>query len=163
MKNKDVELLLDQVESDLKIAQNLALALGPVNNANPYINKYSIIRACGAVEVSYKAIISDYLVHRSKKQVKTYINTNIRSSSSNPSYDNICRTLKSFDKDWLAKFKSLLLAKPNSTQIFDSLESLVEARNEFAHGGDPNSTVSDVLRYFTDSRFLLEILDSVVS
>ena len=162
MHNKDVEYSLSSVNSDLAAATNVVTSLGLTSNLTPYINKYSIIKACGAIEVSYKAILTDYLVRRAKSQIKNYIHKSIRDSSSNPSYDNICKTLKSFDENWSVKFKRDIKAVTNHTQMIDSLDSLVDARNSFSHGGDPTTTVQEIQRYFCDSIRIIEVLDNII-
>ena len=43
-----------------------------------------------------------------------------------------------------------------------SLQSLVDARNDFAHGGHPSTSISDLITYFTDSKEVIEVLDQIV-
>jgi len=71
--------------------------------------------------------------------------------------------LKDFDVDWNTAFKSGIKAKPNQMTLQTSLQSLVDARNEFAHGGNPNLSIGDVIRYFQDAREIMVVLDSVVN
>jgi HEPN superfamily RiboL-PSP-like protein len=46
--------------------------------------------------------------------------------------------------------------------IISSIQSLVDARNDFAHGGNPTITFSDIKHYFGESKLLIETLDNVI-
>ena len=62
---------------------------------------------------------------------------------------------------YLTKY-AVMDAEPNKANLLTSLQSLVDARNDFAHGGNPNATISDVLTYFTHARRIMEIMDDVI-
>jgi|GEM_PF-678992 len=163
MNNVHANSILSVAETEINDAKNIIQSLGQTSSVVPYLNRYCIIRACGALEQSFKTIIADYCNHRSKIQVKKYINKNIRDSSSNPSFENICRILKIFDQQWHSQFKASIRSHPQKDLILLSLESLVEARNDFAHGGSPSTTVSDVIGYFNESKKIIIILDSTIN
>jgi len=162
MNNLDVKRNLDNCEKDLNDALAIITSLGGTTNVVPFLNKFGIIRACGTIETSYKIIIADYINRRSKIQVKKFINNSVRDSSSNPSYSNICKMLKKFDASWYTRFKNDASHHSDFSKIRTSIESLVDARNEFAHGGNPNVSLNDVIDYFTNCRTLIEILDNIV-
>jgi hypothetical protein len=128
----------------------------------PYLTKYAVIRACGAIEVSFKNLIVDFCSKRSKKQVKRYIFMKIAKGSANPSQDKILSILNEFDEDWKKVYKANLKADPDRQQLLDSLQSLVDARNDFAHGGNPTLSISDVLTHFTNAQKVIEHVDSVI-
>ena len=136
--------------------------LGVTNRIVPYLTKYSVIRACGSIEVSFKAVIADFCTHDSKEQVKYFLDKRVRNSSANPSYERICNALADFDVSWNKAFKASVRGDPNRAQLLDSLQSLVDARNEFAHGGNPSASIGDVLTYFAHARQIVEKLDTVI-
>ena len=70
--------------------------------------------------------------------------------------------LAEFDDRWRLKFNELL-ALEDKPQLKGSLTELVNARNEFAHGGNPDVKIEDTINYFSDGVKILEILDSVVN
>jgi hypothetical protein len=121
-----------------------------------------LIRACGAVELAFKAVVADFCSRRSKQQVKRYLSTMVRGSSRNPSYTNICKLLKEFDPGWNLQFKAALASRPDFAQLTAALTSLVDARNDFAHGGSPTITLGDVQLYFGCARTVVEQVDVVV-
>ena len=87
----------------------------------------------------------------------------VREGSANPSFSNICKFLVDFDEQWKAEFKTQIAMDPNGPALLTSLQSLVDARNDFAHGGSPTASIADILRYFEDARRVVEILDIVIN
>lgn len=163
MNNSEVQLQLNQCKTELTNINTIILGLGLNSNIVPYLNKYSIIRACGTIEMSFKTLIADYCDRRSKRQVKRFIGKRIRDGSANPSFDMICKFLGEFDEAWKKDFKTNLNSEPNPQALKTSLQSLVDARNDFAHGGNPTISISDVMTYYTNSCRIIEIMDSVIS
>jgi hypothetical protein len=162
MNNADVHLHLDQCRIELNHIRDSITALGIMSQVAPYLTKYAVIRACGAIEVSFKNLIVDFCSKRSKKQVKRYIFMKIAKGSANPSQDKILSILNEFDEDWKKVYKANLKADPDRQQLLDSLQSLVDARNDFAHGGNPTLSISDVLTHFTNAQKVIEHVDSVI-
>lgn len=162
MNNSDVLQQLDQCQTELNNIQGIIIGLGLTSNIVPYLNKYSVIKACGTIEMAFKTLIADYCEFRSKRQVKRFISKRIREGSANPSFDMICKFLGEFDEAWKNDFKDKLNLDPNKQGLKDTLQSLVDARNDFAHGGNPGTSISDVITYFTNSRRIIEIMDDVI-
>jgi len=163
MNNSEVNALLVECQDDLVNVKSIVDSLRPTDNAVPYLGKYALIKACGTIEVAYKATIADHCSKRAEQQLKNFINKRIRDSSSNPSFSNICSTLKDFDEAWNEEFKNLVKSRPDGEALRTSLQSLVDGRNDFSHGGNPSLTIMDVLKYYQDSCVVIGILDSVVS
>lgn len=163
MNNSEVLRALDECEADLLAVKAIVDSLGYASNIVPYLSKYAIIRACGTIETAFKGIIADHCSKRAKQQVKTFIGRKVRESSTNPSYDNICRVLGDFDPDWKEAFKQQIKIHPDKSILLTSIQSLVDARNDFAHGGNPGLTISDTVNYFGHCRTVLIVLDDIVS
>lgn len=51
----------------------------------------------------------------------------------------------------------------HSQRLRDSIDSLNNARNSFAHGGTPTSTFDNVRNYFNDTVIIIKMLDEVVA
>ena len=162
MNNIQVLQQLDNCAADLTQVTTIVTGLGMSNNIVPYLTKYAVIRACGTIEQAFKTVIADYCERRSKKQVKQFLTRKVRDSSANPSYSTLCNFLGNFDEQWKLAFKAGVDGEINKGQLMDSLQSLVDARNDFAHGGNPSASLGDVNRYFVDSRRIIEIMDAVV-
>lgn len=69
--------------------------------------------------------------------------------------------LSEFDIRWKKRFieKVSLADRP---RLVDALRRLVEARNSFAHGGDPDLNIGDTISYFKCGIQVMELLDDVV-
>lgn len=137
--------------------------MGAMSHPVPYLTRYSIVRACGAIEFGFKTIISDVNSESQSSQVKNFIDKKFRNSSINPSYSNICSSLASFDSSWSQNFKSEMAGKEHKSRIMDSLDSLNQARNAFAHGGSPSTSFSNVEKYFEDSVVVLECIERAIN
>jgi hypothetical protein len=162
MNNATVEFQLDNCASELQDIASEIATLGVTSPISPYLTRYALIRACGTIEVAFKALIADYCSYRSKAQVKRFIQRRIRDGSANPSYDNIVKFLKDFDEGWRDSFKATMSGDPRKTALLASLGTLVDARNEFAHGGTPSVSIRDVVAHFNNSRAIIEMLDGVI-
>lgn len=162
MNNADVDMLLTQCQLELAHVQSCITTLGITSPVAPYLTKYAVIKACGIVEVSFKTLIADFCSKRSKKQIKRFINNRIVRGAANPSHDNIIKFLDQFDENWKKSFQANLKADPDKTHMLSSLDSLVAARNEFAHGGNPTISISDVIRHYDFARKVIEHIDGVV-
>ena len=163
--NEDVKAILN---SSLKEIENIELTirtfLSSASPAAPYMSMYAIIRACGAIERSFKIIIADFLLlHTENDSLSNFINNSIKNTSTNPSYENIVNVLKGIDKDLGDEFKLKVREMEDSERLRSSLKSLVNERNKFSHGGSPTSSAGDIIRYFQDSILILLVLEEVCS
>jgi hypothetical protein len=162
MNNPDVVQRLLDCDAELADVQAIITNLGSTNPVVPYLTKYAVVRACGSIETSFKAVIADHCSHRGTTQIKRFIDLRIRNGSANPTIENMNKFLSDFDPLWSSAFKSQLNAEPNKTVLTTSLASLVNARNEFAHGGNPTTSLADVVQYFIHAKRIVEIMDAVV-
>lgn len=162
MNNANAQNSIDICLAELQRIFHLIEGLGHMSPVVPFLTNYSIVRACGTVEFSFKTIISDLHAGHTP-QVQNYVDNTIRNSSMNPSRDNICKTLRRFDEEWNRKFKEKLNGHEHSLRIKSSIDSLNNARNSFAHGDTPSSSFENIKSYFEDSILILEMLDEVVN
>lgn len=162
MNNSQVQAELISCTQELTNIQNLVVTQVITSQFVSYLTKYAVVRACGSIEIAFKAVIADFCCHRGKKQIKHFINKRVRSGSANPSMSNIENFLKDFDPTWRQNFKNLLSQEPNPPLLTTSLQSLVDARNAFAHGGSPTVTMQNVLNYYQNAVRIIELLDAVI-
>ena len=159
MNNPYVQALVDECDNDFERIEKIIDVLTNTNPAVPYLTKYVIIKACGTLEQAFKIMISDFSCVGQSLQVKKFIDITFRESSINPNLDNIHTALKKFDVQWNTNFKNYINADANVSRIKDSIKSLNNARNEFAHGGNPIATFGDVKDYFEDAKKIINYLD----
>ena len=161
MNNQNAQNYIDNCLNELQGIEDLINGLGHLSKPVPYLTKYAVIKSCGTIESCFKTIISDVHLNQSI-QIQNYIDKTIRGSSMNPSQKNICTTLNRFDSNWNTNYKQQLNSHAKSQQLIDSLKSLNEARNTFAHGGSINQTFQSIKGYFIDSVEVIKIIDNVV-
>lgn len=161
MNNQTALTSLNDCSTELAKLQQIIDVFGQSHSIVPFLTNYAVIKCCGTIENCFKIIISDF--HNSlPPQAKNYIENTFLYSSMNPTKDNICKSLVKFDEQWNINFKAKLVIEPDKSRIESSLSSLNEARNAFAHGGNPGVSFSSVVTYFNDSKRVIEILDEVV-
>jgi hypothetical protein len=161
MNNKNAKKILDDCRTELNGISALLTGLGDGANPTPYIKKYAVIRATGSIETAFKQAIADKIDKDSHVQVKNFIKRKVRDSSCNPKLGIIENMLSEFDDRWRARFDEQL-ALDDKPRLKGALTALVDARNEFAHGGSPNLPIETTLIYFNDAVRVIEILDAVV-
>lgn len=160
MKKELLDILTD-CEAEL-LSIKAIIDANPLDRTTKYLNKYSIMKACGTIEFVFKSIIANYFDSSSMIQVHNFINKNIRESSANPRYDKICSMLSTYDPYWCQTFKSTVNSHVKADKIKISLESLVEQRNAFAHGKNTTATIANISDYYADAVIILNYLDSAV-
>ena len=67
--------------------------------------------------------------------------------------------MKKFDTQWNDNFKNYLNLDVDIVRLRSSIKSLNNARNQFAHGGNPTVTFNDVKDYFDDAKKVINYLD----
>lgn len=161
MKNGEVKKILDDCLTELDGISALITGLGDGAKPTPYIKKYAVIRATGSIEIAFKQTIADKIDRDSRVQVKNFIKKKIRDSSCNPRLGMIENMLSEFDDRWRARFDEQM-ALDDKPRLKGALTTLVEARNDFAHGGNPDLAIDATLQHFKDGIRVIEILDDVV-
>lgn len=161
MNNSEASKSIDDCLKELDRIFHLIEGIGHMSPIVPFLTRYAIIKSCGTVEFCFKTIVADIHSNQSN-QVRNYIDNTFRNSSMNPSKSNICSTLKRFDPRWNDYFRENLNSHSHSNKIQDSLDSLNNARNTFAHGGTPTSSFENVREYFNDCIEILKIIDEAV-
>ncbi|MGL5041825.1 MAG: HEPN domain-containing protein [Culicoidibacterales bacterium] len=126
-----------------------------------YLISYAVIRACGTIEIVYKKLIHEFLTDGAKPETGQYLSKIIIDSSSNPKTGNIERMLSDIDHKLCEDFKTRF-----SSGEKDGLNSLVQNRNNFAHGQTVTITIGTLIKYFASSKKILthlkDTLDKMV-
>lgn len=162
MNNKRVEKIIEDNNLELKKIRDIIKSIGPFDSSVSFLTKYALIKACGSIEVSFKAIISDFVMNSSSAQIKKYISISVIDSAMNPCIENICNLLNNFDDNWCKYFKDKLKTRSDYLQLIASLKSLKDDRNAFAHGGNPTVSFDMIAKYYEDSKKIIEDLDSII-
>ena len=80
-------------------------------------------------------------------------------SSCNPGPVNIGRILEQINGQLKRNFDDTL----KGTQQKGDLTSLVNLRNDFAHGRDVTASINTIVRYFDSGKWVLTVLDNILN
>lgn len=160
--NQSVNESLRRCIDELDKIEKFIEAVGSTAHQVPYLTRYAIVRACGAIEYGFKTLISDIHIHSQTPQLKMFVDKKFRNSSMNPSYDNIIKSLESFDENWKSNFLLKIKNLPHKEKTLDALKSLNQARNVFAHGGIPTTSFTSVKDYFQECIKVLQIIEESI-
>lgn len=123
-----------------------------------HLTNYLIIRSCGTIEQGIKLLISNHFSAKTTDQyLQNFIENSVVKSSKNPSENLVNVLLKQFDNN--KKISSLYNkhSNLNTRQLYTSLDSLRNFRNQIAHG-DRISTSHAIVNNYLDSSILLLLL-----
>ena len=163
MNNQNVMNMLNNCKQEIEDIQGIKKVVASTSLIIMFITRYSLIKACGTIELAYKTIVADFCENAQSSQVKNFILNRVRNSSDNPTLEKMYNLLNSFDEEWNKKFKDGINILEDKEKIFSSLKSLTDSRNEFAHGGNPTISFDDVVNYFKDACLIIEVLDRVIN
>ena len=83
----------------------------------------------------------------------------ILDSSSNPKTGNMSNILQNIS----SKKRNIFDQKVKESDKKDKLNSLVQLRNDFAHGGNINISIDTIITYYDAGRSILDILDDTIN
>ncbi len=149
--------LIDDCKNELKSIESYVLA-NPLESICSYLISYCVIRGCGTIEKVLKNIIFEHLTFNANSEAKKYFEKNILESSWNPSSGKIQQILDVINPVWSNQFQTQI----NGTKEKGDLSSLINLRNDFAHGQLITTTVTDVISYFDGAIVILNILCGIV-
>ena len=123
-----------------------------------YLISYSVIKSSGSIEVIFKGMVYDYLSCGANMEAKQYMMKMVLDSSCNPNTGNISNMLQNLSGEWKEKFD----VDVKSSGCKDKLNSLVQLRNDFAHGANINVSIDTVITYFNSAVEILKILENTM-
>ncbi len=124
-----------------------------------FLTSYSVIKACGTIEIVFKQMIYDYLASGANDEAKTFLSKSIIEASFNPSPGQIYKLLERINVRWKLDFERLIAGTNQKGQ----LKALVELRNSFAHGAVITASINDIKNYYNAGIWILEKLDETIN
>lgn len=159
MKN-ECKMKLEETEKELEeIEQWINSDRNKFESKTRYLISYAVIKASGTVEVVFKNIIYDFLSENVKEETAYYIEKMILDSSCNPNVGNMSKILQNISP----AFKKQFDEKVKRSEMKDKINSLVQLRNDFAHGKSLTVSIETVITYFESAKNIILILDEVVN
>ncbi|EEX49775.1 HEPN domain-containing protein [Pasteurella dagmatis] len=162
---KQIDEVVDELEEIKKTIGNGKHKLSPISK---YLTHYSVVRSSGRIEFLFKKILSDKLKDDcidSHNRIKEFITKDIMDSSCNPKTNIIEKYLSRFDPKWENCFKDSLRRHKDlntSMNIKSDLNSLVQLRNDIAHGNSCNTSIDTIIKYYKSGTVVLNLLYDVL-
>lgn len=156
MNGEFLQMLMDTKE-ELNSIRKWINAGNQFDSKTRYLISYSVVRASGTVEVIFKNIVYNSLAVGANEKAKEYLANAIIESSCNPNTGNMSNMLQSISSEWKKEFDQ----KVKQSGEKDKLNSLVQLRNDFAHGDAISVSIDTVIKYFDSAVEILNILDGV--
>ena len=125
-----------------------------------FLISYAIIRASGTIEQVFKQTLFDKLSYGTCEENNNFLSKHIIDSSCNPSTKMIERFLEEMSNNWKEKFKRIV--KEEAIKEKSELNSLVQWRNDFAHGRSNTNSIESVIASYKAGITILNILDKVI-
>lgn len=124
-----------------------------------YLVSYAVIKSCGTIEHILKSTLFDYLAQGAHLETQNYLQKQVLEASFNPSPEKINQLLKSMNPDWNIQFKN----QTKSTDDKEKLQSLINLRNDFAHGSSIAATISNVIEYYESAKVIITCIDGIIN
>ena len=160
----EYEELLDACSCELQAIEK-RINKNKLDQMVKYLQNYAVIRACGTIENVVKNIIADSVTVNASFEIQNYIQIKIRDSSSNPKTTIISSILGEFSTEWKKSFDNKLTnipANSDNNKAKTELNSLVQLRNDFAHGKSVGIGISSIRKYFDSACEIVKIVDGIV-
>lgn len=158
MKDDYIDLLKNTDRELQEIRKWINADKNRFDSKTKFLVSYGVIKASGSIEVVFKQIIYDYLTMGVGSKTATYIEKMILDSSCNPNAGNMSNMLQNISSEWKKQFDEQVKESGKKAEI----NSLVQLRNDFAHGDNITVSIDTVIGYFDAAKEILNILDSVV-
>ena len=146
MSSRDVQTLETSIDS----AYREALELSDENQSR--LAQLMTIWVSCYLEVICRDVLVTYAEKKSDESIAKFVDKNLQRMRS-PKTGAILDLVGSFDKDRANRLK-----KFSEGRIKESVDSVVNLRNQIAHGRSMNATIATVKAQFDDSRKLAEKL-----
>ena len=131
----------------------------PFDSNVRYLISYSVVKASGTIERVLKSILFDYVSQGANPEAINYFTKHIVEASFNPSPGMIEKILNNFNVSWGISFKSAI----SGSQRKGDLKSLVQLRNDFAHGSSITPSIETVIKYYISGVWILNELSKIVN
>ena len=139
-----------------------------ISRISSFLTNYAVIKASGSIESTFKSILYKQIIEHncqtSHQRIHQFFEKMIIKSSTNPSPDNILDFLAKFEKEWKKEFSKKLseYKEENTKDLRCDLNSLVQLRNQIAHGTNGTESIGTIMGYYKSGIEVLKILDNIL-
>lgn len=153
MNSTAAEELLDSIDVSIKNITNFS-NISDLEKA--YLAKYLVVFTSGVYEEAIETIMNEKVEELKSKRINKYIASTIHYNFQNPDINKIVKLLNAFDDEWGRRIKQM----PDVNKA--ALGNIVTRKNDIAHGNSFDVTLRAVIRWYEDSRKIIEKIDEIV-
>lgn len=153
MKSTTAEELLNSIDISIQNINNFS-NISDLEKA--YLARYLVVFISGIYEEAIESIINEKVEEFKSKRISKYVASSIHFNFQNPKIDRITRLLELFDDKWGEIIKQM----PDENKV--ALGNIVTHKNFVAHGNNFNVTLNAVIKWYSDSRKIIEKIDEIV-
>ena len=153
MNSTAAEELLDSIDVSIKNITNFS-NISDLEKA--YLAKYLVVFISGVYEEAIETIMNGKVEELKSKRINKYIASTIHYNFQNPDINKIVKLLNAFDDEWGRRIKQM----PDVNKA--ALGNIVTRKNDIAHGNSFDVTLRAVIKWYEDSRKIIEKIDEIV-
>jgi len=155
--NGEIQDILDECDSELKTISSW-IEKNKLDTKVRFLVQYAVIKVCGSIERAFKIMIYTKLTDNCPEETKIFLQKQILDSPVNPSTGKIQKMFENINSKWSKTFLETVkeIDKGN-------LNSLVNLRNEIAHGANITSTISTVVDYYNSGKYVLSVIAGILT
>lgn len=153
MNNRYAESKLEYLDLLFNYFQALELE----DELRSHVAKYLTVLISGIYEDTIKNLLKESIQRESlTKETRNFIFKQIDIIFRNPLHKNINKLLSKFNKEWLIKLREKI-----KEENWEALNSIVNNKNNIAHGNRCDITFDDIKNYYNHSKIILMELDNL--
>ena len=115
--------------------------------------RYLCVLVSGFIEVSIRAILTEYVKNKSAPSVANYVVRGL-DRFQNPNMERILQTLGTFNPAWADE-----ISKLTEGELKDAVDSVIANRNNIAHGGNLSIRYRTIASYYDNAVKVIEIIE----
>ena len=153
MNSTAAEELLDSIDVSIKNITNFS-NISDLEKA--YLAKYLVVFISGVYEEAIETIMNEKVGELKSKRINKYIASTMHYNFQNPDINKIVKLLDAFDDEWGRRIKQM----PDVNKA--ALGNIVTRKNDIAHGNSFDVTLRAIIKWYEDSRKIIEKIDEIV-
>jgi hypothetical protein len=116
--------------------------------------RYLCVLVSGYIEVSVRAMYSEYSRERAVPNVANFIDSHLKGFQ-NPNMEKVLELTRRFNPEW-----EVSLRVATEGELKDSVDSVVAVRNQIAHGRSVGITYVRIRRYYDDIEKVIALINA---
>jgi hypothetical protein len=121
-----------------------------------YLAKFLVVYICGIYEEAIESILNERLVSIGSERLIRFFDDFIDKTFRNPDIGNVNGLLGRFDDNWKREVNKL------SNIAKQSFNNILINKNALAHGTPCSITLEEVIKYYNESKIVIEKIDEIV-